>query len=677
MLAGRLAKASAFSFKNVGRLSRAAGCDKLEPLDDSIHRAIKLNKDRINKAYDGISLQHTLALLTALVNTRRFDEYEFTENLFQKTMGGLEPYTKKLNKERFPLELVIDLVDCLVGLEKVNNLRGLTNYEQDLIVSCLYIIRKNIILLNETEVRLVKDIAKRLYAKKETFDDKVRIALDSFKREVKKMEKMNDSQFTTEYFKTFGLESYLETERDFHIHYNRSYKCLEINKMANNTKFALFCMSHHGPVDQINNFKRYMEEEKNIDSFVAELSPVLDPTVFKKPDPADQKFFEYSQSLINDWPYQYKFHGREDLRKLYFSLVFDKEFYEEKDLLFYYKVDEHSRVLDITHTLMAYFSGFGDRTKAPSVYMSSLLPEERTIEATYAMSNERAKQLCDIHSLFHLLGGMKVLEDSQVTGCQHCGGSVDLLPYYQTMDKIHRAEFESAKLGYIKSSVLMEAFQRLPEGTTGVYACGPAGYDRSLPKIFDMIRQTRLADFDPLSFKRDDHIKQVYKESRQSANDTFFERLAYVENILGSLESTLCQFVDLTTNEQKINNYERIKCELNESNTLNNWDPSFQDSNRKQFCLAENTVLPFAIDSSKYDKPIWYIGNKKEANIVEKLKEKIDAMEKSSDEEKHGRGRKIKVKSRAPLMDKGRIPEGFYDDASRELPRRTKPLKKK
>lgn len=645
-------------------LSRNIGCKKLEPLASSITKAIGMNDERIKNSYKGVSLGHSLALLTALLTTRDFRKYGFTKDLFQAVTTKIEDITKKKTKQGFPLELVIDLIECLNCLvnSKEVNPHELSSEEEKLVILSLDLITKNLVLLNQEEHRIVEDCARILDEIKEYLIDDLRILVDKLLSKIKKQRKFKNTQFTEEYFKAFGLKSFMETEKDFEFDFNREFHCLEMVKKSANTTFALFPISNNGVVDHVKMFKKYLEEKDQIDSFVIEMSPVLNPNYFKRDKIEDEKYMEYVQSMITEWPYLYKFHGQADLRKFYFSIVFDKQLYEEKDLLFYYKVDQHSRVFDPIHTLLAYFSGFGERTTAPSLYLSSLLTEEKTMEATYSMTTQRAKQLCDLHSLLHFFAGLSLIEESEKTGCQHCGGEYNNLKYYQTMDKINRGEFESKRAGHINSSVFMEAFQRLPEGTRGVYTSSVGGFDRTFPQILEKIRQSRLSDFNPLNFDRSDHIKKVYKESKTAVNDDLFVRLAYIENILGTLESTLTQFIDLSTTNETINHYQTAKEEIYGLNTLHNWDPSYQDDGSKQeFCLAENTVLPFEIDSKQYDRPVWSIGKKGEKPLLQLLDEKISNMEKISEEEKHGRGRKIKMKSKTPLLEKGRVPEGFYE----------------
>ena len=154
---------------------------------------------------------------------------------------------------------------------------------------------------------------------------------------------------------------------------------------------------------------------------------MVDFRKYKKSSPDESKMYEYSQTLINDWPFFYKFHGKNELRNYYYSSVFDIEYYEEtKDKLFLYKFDKNNKTLDMNNTILAYWMGYGERTETPSLYLSSVLPEERIIESVYRVDNDKARKLSELYSLFNIVGGLRILQEASRSGCYHCGGQFDM-----------------------------------------------------------------------------------------------------------------------------------------------------------------------------------------------------------------------------------------------------------
>lgn len=635
------------------KLRRSVGCSKLDVVGNKIFKALSINEERVKNAYRDVSLQHCLALTSAVVSNKRFREFSFADDLLKHTKDLLKPYTARGSKDRLGLEMVYDMFDCLIGY-KNKDFAEMTETDQAMVINCLTILKRNYLLLNRGEKEEIKNITSQIIGLADKIPDEIRHKAESLEKHMEKVTKMKSSTYTKEYLEAWGLESYLDTEKAFEFEFIDKYDCLEIRDVNHKKSFALFNYSNFDNVGQIMRYKQYLEDTPDIDSLVIDVSPALNPELFNQLPATEQKMLEYSQTLINDWPFTYKFHGKADLRKLYFSMVFDSEFYEEIDQLFYYKPDKNSRVLDVTNTMLAYFSGFGDRTSSPSVYLSSTLGEERTMEGVFRVDLQKAKALNDLYSLLHLLGGLNLIDSASQTGCRQCGGWLNSLIYYQLIEKIYRSEYESSYVGNIASSIMHEAFQRLPEGTKGVYASSSSSFDKTLPLIMDKIRQKRLSGYDPLEFKRSDHPKTVFNQwKNQNIDEGFFEKLAYVENVIGNLESTLCQFIDLVKSENPVNHYQHIKTNLFDYNTLANWDPSYNDSQPGDFCLAENTILPFAIETPPQQKRVWYSANPKDKqfDLVAAVKEKVEKFEKTSDEEKHGKGRKLKMKPRALTPD--------------------------
>lgn len=635
------------------KAARQFSCEKLEPLTERLYKALSTDEAKVRSTYEGLTLPHLLGLLSTAVETSRFSQLHFADDLVDKTLEKITPFTARGSKQRLGVDLVLDLLGCFraVSLRKD---AAVSQSEERLVAVAASMLKRYYAALAKSDKEMVKESLKELQTKKEKFDEDCRKKLDGLESHLKKVDRMNNTKFTNEYLKAFHAESYLETEKDFDFDFDQEHDCFQLMNKKHKKGFSLFQFGHFDSVGQIMRYKDFMERTPNIDSLVIDVVPSVDPGSFKKPDPGDQKLYEYSQNIVNDWPYLYKFHGKKDLQKLYYTMVFDRDFYEERNELFYYKLDKYSRVLDVNNTLMAYFTGYGDRTPSPSVYLSALILEERVIEATYSCITDRSRQLCDLNSLQHILASVSLLESSVHAGCSECGGWLETLPYYQSMEKILRSELESAKAGSIAADVMMEAFQRLPESTHGVFAASTANFDRSLPVILDRIRQQRLSGYDPLEFKRQDHIKSVFsKSSDRTVDGDFFKHLAQVESVMGRIESTLNQFVDLAQNESMFGDYERKRIEMVDVNTLGYWDPSFRDTDPGKFCLAEHVVLPFQIEN-KVPKRIWHTGDKNELDLMKKIDEKLAKYEKSDDTQKHGKGRKIKMKPReapTPALD--------------------------
>ena len=122
----------------------------------------------------------------------------------------------------------------------------------------------------------------------------------------------------------------------------------------------------------------------------------------------------------------------------------------------------------MNNTILAYWMGYGERTETPSLYLSSVLPEERIIESVYRVDNDKARKLSELYSLFNIIGGLRILQEASRSGCYHCGGHFDNRLYYMLVEKTYRAEYESEKIGFITASIAGECISRLSSGTRAV-----------------------------------------------------------------------------------------------------------------------------------------------------------------------------------------------------------------
>ena len=631
------------------RVSRKGSCGNLDPLIEKLYKSLNTGEEKVRSSYKDLPLPHTLGLLSTTLSTAGHSSLSFTDDLTAKVTSGLQPYTKR-SSDRLPLDLVVDLACCVVYVSRACD-DVMPDGLDRLAVVAVGQIKKQYAALSKSDKAALKDALELLAGKKERLSEKLRKGVDSLRTYIKKVDRMKSTQFTIEYLKAFRSENYIDTEKDFEFDFDQEHDCFLIHNKKDNKSFSMFQFGQFDQVSQIIRYRDFMEKTPDIDSLVIDVVPCVDPDMFRRSDPGDQKLYEYSQNVVNDWPYLYKFHGKEDLRKLYYSMVFDKEFYEERNEMMYCKLDKHSRVLDVNNTLMAYFTGYGDRTSAPSVYFSSLILEERIMEATYSMTKARSRQLCDLNSLQHILASTSILETAKISGCSECGGWLETLPYYLAIEKMYRAELESSKSGSVAANVMMEAFQRLPENTKGVFAAATSCFDRSLPQMLERIRQQRLSGYDPLEYKRQDFIKDVFKKACEVKFDNdFFEHLAQIESVMGRVESTLNQFVDLAQSESFYNYYDQKRMELVNLNVIGYWDPSFIDTTPEKLCLAEHVALPYQIET-KAPKRIWHTGDKKELDLMKKIDENLAKYEKTDESKKHGKGRKIKLKMResAPM----------------------------
>lgn len=641
-----------YPFRN--RLVRNT-CGKLGKISGEFDKALRINRDRISNAIKGASLAHLVPILSYTINISSEEPYKYTVDL-------IEEIREKLMKiEKPSAEQIVDLIDILSS-----DWNTVTKQiPEDMLTHMIRLLERGYPVMNRWSKKRLIDAANSVMANLkdrgrianddncglEKGGEGVQKALESLVDYATRVGELSDEEYTAEYFRFFELEGYLGSERNLEIRYDREYDCVVIKEKEKNTGMTMFSLSNLDQKDQIGNISKYFENNDNIDSLVIDQSPMIDRKAFAKPDPTDQKIFEYSQYLVNEWPYLYKFEGKPELRGFYNYAIFNHELMEErKDYLFYFKFDVNNKVLDVNTTILAHFMGFGKRTDSPAIYLSSLLPEERIIEAAYKVDLEKSERLSDIYDLFNLLGGLRLFKEASKVGCDRCEGSVDTKIYYSMTDRMFRAELESDNIGVITSSIAFEAMFNLKREERAVQVCQESIFKDSLQGLLENLRQARLASLTPSKTQRANHIKKVYNNSQNYTEPLFYKKLALLENIMGTLETTICLFVDVINNHHNLLKYFEIKQQA-ESQILQNWNPHYMDREEDYFCGAENIVLPVKLDDTLKRNVVYeVVGDTPESKFKERVEKRINEAHEKINSEKRGNskekgsGRKIRVK---------------------------------
>jgi hypothetical protein len=638
-----------------GRLWRLFGCGKLHRSREAVDQIFRVNGDRVVRSFKGASLDHTLPLLATMVNLRNHrSAYAFMGELYDQANGELLMWRhNKGEGQAFPLALALDLIDGLRGVMPYLRAENSPSDREVLYAQqCIELVSSVYPCLSIEERKEYRSILSSLSSGEHPVVSALLSPVQAARGRAARVDGLGGEDRTREYMMAMGLDGFLHSELDTDVHYNQSNDCLEIVDKRSRVKVHAI---HWGEIRGEKQLERtrgiFLQE--NIDTIMVDIPPVLDRKRLARPEAADEKMLEYSQTLITQWPYLYKFHGKAELRGYYLASVFDREFQKERDGLFYYLFNSKDEVLDMTTNLLVQFSGVGDRTTHPSLYLAGLLAEERVIEAVGKVDNERAKLLSGMYNLYNLAGGLRQFEQALDSPCHQCASpgqipvQVNSSRFYQLLDKIYRAEYESDRLPIIQSSMLVEATRRL-EGKGVVYAGAAYGFDKMLRQYFQHRRQERLAG-QPLPLQeRRSHIMNVYRQSREYSTEEFWEKLALVENVMGTFESTLCQFIDLMQNQQYLVKYEMLKANLAEQQLISDWNPLYVDQDREEYCPVDNVVLPVKVEHNQPKKVIYH-GDSKDFAFEQKVAQRFATLEKQKEEEfkkspDSPKGRKIGLK---------------------------------
>ncbi len=626
------------------RLARSA-CERLSTISAEFRKALSINQERIAKAVDGLHIDHILPLASYSLNVCRGEPFPYLPVLLEHTVQGLQKV------QAASPEQIADLIDLLSVDPGI--LKKLFTEAQ--LVLMISLIEKGCPLINRFNRSRLLQLLERINTDTAASDlTALHQAIKSLTKRIDQLDGMNTQDFTREYMAALDLESYLKSEKQLKIEYDRELDCLHIRD-EKDRKMTVFSVSQHDPVGQISNIRSFFETEENLDTLIVDQSPIIDKKRYTKPDPTDQKIFEYSQALIKEWPYFYKFLGKQELRGYYLAVVFDQEFYEERDgHLFYYKFNKHNKALDLNNTVLAHFMGFGKRTANPSLYLTGLLPEERIIESVYRVDIDKAHKLNDLFDLYNLVGGLRIFQTSEEAGCESCRGqgAGDNQPYFALIERLHRGELESEKSAYIAAGIGFEALHKLKRGTGAVQLLPELLTPATLRQLLENIRQHRLADYQPDSFSRPAHIRSIYQTSLTYTEPKFYKKLSLLENIMGTFQTTLCLFVDLMHSEENLLRYYEIRNQNNDQ-VLQDWNPTYAEQQGDYFCGAENIVLPAKQDDSVDGKVIYKLegDHLKENHFTDKVKKIVEDVQKEAPqkqlEQRKSTGRKIKMKPRA------------------------------
>lgn len=623
------------------RLARST-CERLGNISAEFRKALEINRERISTAIDGLHIDHLLPLMSYSVNVCRDKPFSYVPVLIDTTLQGLQ------KTELATPEQLADLTDLLSADTDI--LKSLFTEEQ--FVFMLSLLAKGCPLLNRfNKSRLLAAVERMKVGIAANGQEALQQAIEALLKIMDQLSCMGTQEYTREYMRALDLETYLKSEKQLNIEYDREIDCLHIMD-DKERKLSIFGISQHEPVGQINNIRSFFEKEQNLDTLIIDQCPILDKKRYVKPDPTDQKMFEYSQALIKEWPYFYKFIGKPELRGYYLSAVFDQEYYEERaDHLFYYRFSKDNKTLDLNNTVLAHFMGFGQRTASPSLYLTGLLPEERIIESTYRVDIEKAQKLNDLFDLYNIIGGLRIFQISELSGCEHCKGvgAGDNKLYFALIDRLHRGELESEKSGYIAAGIGFEAICKLKGGTGAVQVFQELLLPSSLRQLLENLRQQRLAEYKAESFSRPAHIKSIYNASLTYTEPKFYKKLALLENIMGTFETTLCLFIDLMHSEHNLIQYYEIRNQ-NSEQVLRDWNPTYTEKQVDYYCGAENVVLPAKQDDSVDGRVLYKVegDNLKENHFTDKVKKRIEDVQQAAaakkPEPRAATGRRIKMK---------------------------------
>ena len=133
-----------------------------------------------------------------------------------------------------------------------------------------------------------------------------------------------------------------------------------------------------------------------------------------------------------------------------------------------------------------------------------------------------------------------------------------------------------------------------------------------------------------------------------------------LENIFGTLESTICQFIDMIGNKENLIKYQEFKTSQVERKVLSDWDPLYTDEKRDEYCMTENLVLPGKVDDSlPADLTVYYEAGEQESLFEKSVRARVErrlapeegegrgkAGQGGEKEGREGRGRKIRMKEK-------------------------------
>lgn len=659
------------------------GCNKLSHQAKEFEKVLLYNSEKVVGSFQGSKqLLQLAALLGSTYCTPNPRKYKHTLQLFLEVAPLLKPLLDK--EATSSMEMAGVLTDCLEGitlrmkdesttsdnsdLQELHN--QITAQEIEFLHLGLRYVAKAYPLLNIEEKELFKSALNRLQQQAEQFPDSLRTTLSNANERIRLVDLMPSAAYTEAMLDTLGLKNYIKTESScFQIEATNSLSRressnrLKLHDLKNDSTLNLFVLSDTDIKGQTLKMGEFFSKADKLQSLAIDAAPVINPAQFDQKDANKRKIYEYSQYLTKEWPFLYKFIGRPELRGYYTRLVFDREFFVERDQLLYYKMNQKNEVFDAWSSVKALFMGVGDRPKVPALYLAGLVSEERVLAAMAGMGSaaqdrwlslEQAEQLNSLVGAYNIVCGLRSLREAQLAGgCLQCGApDADVHNYFNRCEKAGAGIGRGRHEGKVGAGVVFEAFERLDSGHSGAVGWSEGMFDHGLPYLLENMRQKRFGVED--RFQRETYIRGVYSEisEKQSINNEFMQKLAVVENVLGVLDTTINQFVDLLTTEQLLMAYELKKDQLANSQILLEWSPGYVDTTREEFCAVENCILPSTIDDSKYDhklSKVWEVENKniKEdfMTIVEKKLDTLHKIEETAKPENNQRGRKIKTKA--------------------------------
>ena len=677
----RLPRDSGYYLKTARLVAGFGACDKLHHQNYEFEKVVLYNSRKVVDSFTGSSqLLPMLTLLSSTYSIREPRRYNHTLELLRETCVLLEALEK--NNPNPTMEVGGALVDCLAGLahtfalsqeadtdsEKKELAEQIQLQELQFLQVALRLATKCYVKLNVEEKELLKAALNNLNPVFESLPEVLRVEISNTKKHLSTTDLLGSQAYTEAFLSAFGLKGYMKTESPMYTieatnNLSRSspQSRLRINHQQMNSTLDVFTLSDTDIKGQTLKLGKHFSDAEKLQSLCIDSAPLLNPQFFGNKDPHKKKMYEYSQYLVKDWPYLYKFEGRAALRGYYYQCVFDREFFTEKERLLYYKMHSHNEVFDAWSSVKALFMGEGDRPKIPRLYLGGLVGEERVVAAMAGLGGFRhatvaqTEQMLQMAGAFHVVCGLRTMIDAkQRTGCHMCGEGENLLhEYYNRCEKISGGVGRGPHEGKVGAGVAFECFEKLDEGHSGVVGWSEGMMDYGLPELLEMLRQKRFGV--EHSFKREHWIKGIFSDiqEKEKIDSPFMQKLALVENTLGIFDTTINQFTDLLANEQLLMAYELKKEQLASQDLMLEWNPGYVDTMRDVFCAVENCILPVRIDDSKYDyklAKVWEVEDKNQKeDFFQAVEKKLDQVHKVPDPipvEQPVRGRKIKSKLR-------------------------------
>lgn len=641
---------------------RLFSCAKIHKMKQVLDNIFARNGERVSSALEDLHADHALPLSLNFLQLDSPSHFGFLADLNLKSVQAIGKYTD-ITKSSPKLSLLTECVQMLeVLLARIP--KAILN-EDELLLKSLRAVRLNYVVLGSTDKKALKEALKKYAENEEIYTEDIRVEVKLLQGQVQRVDSLDNARFSNEFVQRLGLAGFRETEKQYEMVYNDHWGCLELTRKENMATISLFGGSQIDQISQIHQMKALFEETPNLESLIIDQSPIVHQKKMDYKDRDHEKIMEFSQSIIKKWPYLYQFRGKAELRGYYLKVVFDKEYYTERDGLYYYNITQKNKVLDRNNSILVHYMGSGVRPKDSSLYLSSVITEERIIEAAGRIDSRTAARLSSLYDVFALAGGLNLFKTSSVHGCEHCGGRTDNAPYYFLMDKIYEGELAPVKLGKINADVSYEAMMRLRKDHRAVMYTENSNYVDSLHHIMENIRQTRLSGYSSQNYKRSEHIKSVFQATQNYKHEDFYLKLAYLENIFGTLESTICQFIDMVGNKENLVKYQEFKTGQVERKVLSDWDPLYTDEDRDLYCMTENWVLPAKVDDSlPANLTVYYEADRnQETNFGKSVKEQIERQlapeegeakgkrSQAQEEGREGRGRKIRLKAKGKPGD--------------------------